>query len=777
MRVIIMKTMHDSAPAEQGPNRQMLRRALLLMAVCGFAAFGLLLARLARLQLVDHSFYEQRAIEQQLREAPTAPARGTITDCRGRVLAISGSVDNVYLSPAEIRQYGEDRELIARELSRILGLDEQELLDKTGQTGSWYVTVARKVERETADRIRAFKNQYGIRGVRMETDTKRYYPNASLACHLIGFVGLDNTGLEGIEARYDSVLTGTAGRTVRATNAYGTELLFSGFEEYQPGKSGCDVVTTIDAALQYFIEKHLQQAVADYDIQNGAGAVCMDVNTGAILAMVSLDGYDLNRFLDVSEEAQAFIDAAETEEEAQSRLNAARARQWRNKALSDTYEPGSTFKIITLSMALEEGAVDLNSSFYCGGSVTVKGRSSPIRCWKDGGHGSQNLTQAVQHSCNAAFVNIGLRVGAERFYDYCEAFGFLRRTGNPDENLSAVTGIDLAGESGSIWWSENVFCSERNQSQLAAASFGQTFTITPLQLITAVSACVNGGKLMQPYVVERILSPEGGAVYEHVPVVERQVISPETSAKVRGILEQVVGDPKEGTGRNAAVAGYRIGGKTGTSEKVSLEARTGTKEYIVSFIGFAPADDPQIALLVFLDTPSSKSGVYVSGGQMAAPVVGSMLADILPYLGLEPEAEESRSAVMPALEGLELTEAAARLKDAKLRMRTVGEGDRVTAQLPRGGRLLAADSQVILYLDAEPPAGGTVMPDLSGMELELARELLAEHGLFLRTLSPKIDGTSQTIRFQSEAAGTILMPGEVITVTLICTDDSILGRY
>ena len=779
LRVIGMKHNRKAGvPAEQEPNRQMLRRTLLLMAVCGVAAFALLLVRLGKLQLLDHDFYEQRAIAQQLREAPTAPQRGTIYDSRGRILAVSASVDNVYLSPAEIRQYGEDPELIARELSRILDLDYQDLLDKTGQSGSWYVTVARKLERETADEVRAFKNEYGIRGVRLETDTKRYYPNSSLACHLLGFVGMDNTGLEGIEARYDSVLTGTAGRTVRATNAYGTELLFSEFEQFQPGEDGCDLVLTVDAAIQYMIEKHLEQAVRDFDIQNGAGAICMDVNTGAILAMASLDGYDLNAYLDVSEEARAFIDAADSQEEAQRRLDAARARQWRNKALSDTYEPGSTFKIITLSMALEEGVVSPESGFYCGGSVTVKGRSSPIRCWKSGGHGSQTLTQAVQHSCNAAFVNIGLRVGAERFYDYCEAFGFLERSDDPDANLTATTDIDLAGESGSICWSENVFCSERNQSQLAAASFGQTFTITPLQLITAVSACVNGGRLMQPYVVREIRQPDGTVVWEREPTLVRQVISPETSAQVRSMLEQVVGDPKEGTGRNAAVAGYRIGGKTGTSEKVSLEAQTGQKEYIVSFIGFAPADDPQIALLVFLDSPSDRSGVYISGGQMAAPVVGSMLADILPYLGVAPEPGEAEtSALMPELEGLELTEAAARLNEAGLRMRTVGEGERVTAQLPRSGSRVAAGSQVLLYLGAAPAADLQPVPDLSGMSLDEARETLLREGLFLRTRSPLGDGDPRTVAYQSVPAGALLRPGEVVTVTLISADDSILGKY
>ena len=766
-----------NVPEGSGPNRQMLRRTLLLMAVCGAAVFALLLAKLYRLQILEHEKYEQLSLEQQLREAPTSPLRGDIYDCKGRVLALSASVDNVYLSPAEIRQYGEDPALIARELSRILGLEEQEILEKTGQTDSWYVTVARKVEREQADQIRAFKNDFGIRGVRLEADTKRYYPNSSLACHLIGFVGMDNTGLEGIEAKYDSALRGSPGRSLRATNAYGTELLFQGFEDYDPGEDGCDAVTTIDAAVQYMIEKHLRQAVADYDIQNGAGAICMDVNTGAILAMVSLDGYDLNHFLDVSDEVRAQMAQAPDEEQAQQILDAARARQWRNKALSDTYEPGSTFKIITLSMALEEGVVNTGSSFYCPGSVSVKGRSSPIRCWKTEGHGSQSLTQAVQHSCNAAFVNIGLRLGPEKFYEYCEAFGFLQKTGDPDENLSAKTGIDLAGESGSIWWSENVFCSERNLSQLAAASFGQTFTITPLQLITAVSACVNGGKLMQPYVMQRLIAPDGSIRYEHEPVKVRQVIRPETSAQVRQILEQVVGDPREGTGRNAAVAGYRIGGKTGTSEKVSLEARTGQKEYIVSFIGFAPADEPKIALLVFLDTPSDQSGVYISGGQMAAPVVGNMMADLLPYLGVEPEDTAQQSSVMPKLEGLELAEAAARLQEEGLKLRTVGQGERVIAQLPRAGRRVARESQVILYLQEQAPEDKQTVPDLSGMSLEEARDALSARSLFLRCRSPLYLGLEEQIGWQSIPAGGQAFPGEVIAVTLISRDNSMLGRY
>ena len=773
-----MEKSKSGSAVRSGPGRQMLRRCVVLAAVFGIGVFAVLLARLYQLQIKEHEFYEELAIEQQLRSTPGSASRGAIYDANMNALAVSATVDNVYLSPAEIEAYGEDRALIARGLSEILGVDYDEVYEKSGRTGSWYVTVARKIESDKADAVRAFKTEHDLRGVRLEPDTKRYYPNSSLACHLIGFVGTDNYGLEGIEARYDSVLSGTAGKTVRATNAYGTELLFNQFEEYRPGEDGYDIVTTIDSTIQYYVEKHLRQAVEDYDIQNGAGAIAMDVNTGKILAMASLGNYDLNDFLAVSEKDREYIDEAETKEEAAERLAAAQAKQWRNKALSDTYEPGSTFKIITLAMALEEGAVSLDDTFYCGGNVSVIGRTSPIRCWKTTGHGSQTLTQAAQHSCNAAFVNIGLRVGAERFYDYCEAFGFLRLSDDPDASLTAKTGIDLSGESGSIWWSKNTFCSPKNLSQLAAASFGQTFTITPLQLVCAVSACVNGGYLMEPYVVQRMLNPDGSVAYEREPHTVRQVISESTSEKVRTILEQVVGDSKEGTGRNAAVKGYRIGGKTGTSEKVSLEAQTGQKEYIVSFIGFAPADKPRIALLVFLDTPSNRSGIYISGGQMAAPVVGSMMADILPYMGVEAETDAERGeAVMPMAVGQSLHGAAELIKDAGLRYRTIGYGDTVTRQLPAAGSAIAEGSEIILYLDAEISQDTETVPDLTGMSYDEARDTLSYYGLYISTRSTVTDSAAQTVSGQSIAAGTGVDHGCIIEVSLIDQDDSILGKY
>lgn len=766
-------------PRDGAPNRMMLRRTLFLLSVCGAAAFVVLAARLYYLQIVRHDELEARAIAQQVRETTVSAPRGTIYDAKGEVLAMSAGVDTIYLSPAEIAQNNEDAGAIAAGLAEILGLDYDAVYAKTQNTRSWYEVVARKVEEDVATAVREFKEEGGYTGIKLEADTKRYYPNGSLAAHVIGFVGTDNTGLGGIEAKYDKVLSGTNGYVMRSTTAAGTDMLYTSWEDYFDAVPGSDMVLTIDAGIQYYVEKHLAQAVEDYDIQNGAAAICMEVDTGAILAMASLGNFDLNDYQTISGEAMAEIDAAASGDAERAELIAAAQQlQWRNKAISDTYEPGSTFKIITLAMALEEGVVDMNSSFYCGGSTSVLGRNTPVRCWKSGGHGSQTLTQAVQHSCNVAFVNIGQRIGEERFYDYAEAFGFFERTGDSSAQLTGTTGIDLGGESGSIWWSEDVFCNPENLSQLAAASFGQTFNITPLQLITAVSACVNGGYLMQPYLVQSTTSPDG-AVTEHDSTPVRQVISEETSAKVRRILEQVVGDSTEGTGRNAYVAGYRIGGKTGTSTKTTEEI-AGNKEYIVSFIGFAPADDPQIALLVLLDNPSSESGIYVSGGQMAAPVVGKMMADILPYLGLEPEYSDSELQTMdravPDVMGLSIAEAQSKLAESGLSCRVIGSGGAVTSQLPAANSVIASGSEVLLYADAAPAGGGSV-PNLNGMTYSQAREALAAMGLFIGSDSSVTDADNQLVSGQDIRAGTSAQAGTVITVTLYENDEDMLGIY
>lgn len=764
-----------------GPNRMMLRRTLFLMSVCGIAAFLALGARLCQIQIFQHDEYEAAAIAQQVRETTVSAARGTIYDRNGAILAISAGVDTVYISPAEIERNNEDKEAIARGLAEILDADYETILKKAGNTKSWYEVVARKVEAETAELVRKFKAEGGYVGIKIESDTKRYYPNGSLASHVIGFVGLDNTGLGGIESRYDSLLSGENGYVMRSTTAAGTDMLYQSYEDYVDAHNGDSLTLTIDAVIQSYVEKHLAQAVEDYDIQNGAAAICMEVDTGAILSMVSLGNFDLNDYQTISAEAEAEISAAAQSEEEYDELYAlAQQQQWRNKAISDTYEPGSTFKIITLAMALEEGVVNENSSFYCGGSMNVLGRGSPLKCWKYGGHGPQSLTQAVQHSCNVAFVNIGQLVGEEKFYEYAEGFGFIERTADTSQQLTAKTGIDLGGESGSIWWSEDVFCNPENLSQLAAASFGQTFNITPIQLITAVSACVNGGRLMQPYLVQSVEDPQGNLVSQTEPQVVRQVVSEETSASVRRILEQVVSDQTEGTGHNAYVAGYRIGGKTGTSTKTTKEI-SGEKEYIVSFIGFAPADDPEVAILVLLDDPSSESGIYISGGQMAAPVVGKMMADILPYLGYEPEYTDSELAAadkaMPELTGMSITQAKSALSESGLGCRVIGEGDTVTDQLPRAGAVIAAGSEVLLYAGQNPAPTTETMPDLRGLSYEAARQRLGELGLYLTAENGVTDPAAQLVSAQSTAPGEELAHGSVVGVTLYENEASMLGEY
>lgn len=764
-----------------GPNRMMLRRTLFLMSVCGIAAFLALGARLCQIQIFQHDEYEAAAIAQQVRETTVSAARGTIYDRNGAILAISAGVDTVYISPAEIERNNEDKEAIARGLAEILDADYETILKKAGNTKSWYEVVARKVEAETAELVRKFKAEGGYVGIKIESDTKRYYPNGSLASHVIGFVGLDNTGLGGIESRYDSLLSGENGYVMRSTTAAGTDMLYQSYEDYVDAHNGDSLTLTIDAVIQSYVEKHLAQAVEDYDIQNGAAAICMEVDTGAILSMVSLGNFDLNDYQTISAEAEAEISAAAQSEEEYDELYAlAQQQQWRNKAISDTYEPGSTFKIITLAMALEEGVVNENSSFYCGGSMKVLGRGSPLKCWKYGGHGPQSLTQAVQHSCNVAFVNIGQLVGEEKFYEYAEGFGFIERTADTSQQLTAKTGIDLGGESGSIWWSEDVFCNPENLSQLAAASFGQTFNITPIQLITAVSACVNGGRLMQPYLVQSVEDPQGNLVSQTEPQVVRQVVSEETSASVRRILEQVVSDQTEGTGHNAYVAGYRIGGKTGTSTKTTKEI-SGEKEYIVSFIGFAPADDPEVAILVLLDDPSSESGIYISGGQMAAPVVGKMMADILPYLGYEPEYTDSELAAadkaVPELTGMSITQAKSALSESGLGCRVIGEGDTVTDQLPRAGAVIAAGSEVLLYAGQNPAPTTETMPDLRGLSYEAARQRLGELGLYLTAENGVTDPAAQLVSAQSTAPGEELAHGSVVGVTLYENEASMLGEY
>lgn len=749
------------------PNKVILSRTLILMLVCGVVAFLLLVGQLFKIQILQHDKYEQMAIEQQTKETTVSATRGSILDRNGNVLAQNATAYNVYISPYEIQKYEENVYVIAAELSGILDVSEESIIEKSEDTASWYKTIKTKIEPDVADEVREFISEYELKGVHIENTTKRYYPYGSLACHIIGFVGDDGYGLEGIEAKYNDYLEGTDGSIARLTTADGTDMLYTNYEDYYDAVDGCDLQLTVDLTIQHIAEKYLEQAIADYDVQDGGCCIVMNVNTGEILAMASCDNYDLNDYLSVSDKAQAEIDLLEDEEERSEALREARLAQWRNMAISDTYEPGSVFKIITMAMAIEEGAASLNSSYYCGGSMSVLGRSSPLKCWKTAGHGSQSLTQAAQHSCNVAFVNIGMAVGAEKFYDYIDAFG-----------LFEATGIDLSGEESSVWWTEDVFCNKDNLSQLAAASFGQTFNITPIQMITAVAAACNGGYLLEPYVVSSITDPDGQVVYSKETNVVRQVISEETSETVCQILNAVVCD-SEGTGKNAYVAGYSIGGKTGTSEKVAQDAAGGDKEYMVSFCGIAPTENPEIAVLVILDNPSSSTGIYVSGGVMAAPVVGNIFSEILPYLDFKAEYTEEEAkyidVTMPKLKGETVADAVAELEKLGLKVTVEGEGTTVTDQLPINNAEIAAGTTVILYTEGNKETTEVEVPNINNMTVSEARNRLAEFGLYLDTSGASPTNRNVVVSSQSVGAGETVETGTVIEATL--ADNSDLGRY
>ena len=805
-----MERQHNKkGPRLLKPGKGVLSRTLLLMAVCGIVAFVVLIGRLYQLMIVEHDEYEKMAVEQQTRETTVSAHRGSITDRNGNVLAVSARAYHVFLSPDEIREKHMDTDLIARGLSEILGVPEDAVLDSMAVTGSMYEVIARRVDTEVAEQVRRFISDHQLSGIYLEETSRRYYPYNSLACHVIGFVGTDGNGLSGIETEYDSYLAGTDGSVVRLTNAEGDDLLFTDYEYYYDAVDGSDLTLTLDVTAQYIAEKYLDQAISDYDVQKGGICIIMDVNTGAILAMAGRDKFDPNDAWTLEPDTQAelneilgIVDTEDGEEgttsvpattltpeelDARSRRLASYAamtteerealyeemysealyEQWRNRAATDTYEPGSVFKAVVLSMALDHGDVTVSSSFDCGGSMEVQGRGedNPLYCWDTFGHGAQTLAEAVRNSCNVAFATIGLRIGARTFYEYVEAFG-----------LFAPTGIDLPGEGSSVWWPNDVFFDDYNLSQLASASFGQTFNITPLQMITAYSATVNGGYLMQPYVVSTITDPEGDVVYEMKPVVVRQVISEETSETVREILESVV---SEGTGGNAAVAGYRIGGKTGTSEKVAQDAAGGTKEYMVSFCGFAPADDPQVAVLLILDTPSDSTGIYISGGNMAAPTVGGIFSELLPYLGYEPVYTEEEAARLdvrvPNITGMPLEEARSALDNLGLDYEFRGVGGTVTAQLPAANHEVAAGSTILLYAEQEIDPELTEVPDLYGLSVEDAVLRLSWYDLFLDTTGASPASEDVAVSRQSVEEGRFVERGTIIEVTL--TDPSNLGIY
>ena len=743
--------------ANQNPNRksESIRRAnriiqtrsFVLMILMGVVMFVLLFFRLFDLQITRHEELQSKAVNQQTRRTVVTASRGTIYDTAGNILAISSSAETIILSPLEINNALNDTEnpvtwtkdSLAAGLAEILGKDAASIRKRMDNVKSQYELIQLRADEEVAAKVRAYVEENKISGVHLVADTKRYYPYGSLAAQVIGFVGDDNTGLYGLEAYYEEELEGQSGLVISAKDQAENDMLYT-YEQYFAAKNGSDLTLTLDTTIQYYLEKGLEAMTDKFSAANGASGIVMNAKTGGIMAMASYPNYDLNDFLTVSDQT-----LQERIERGESTLADMQLLQWRNKALNDTYEPGSTFKILTLSAALEEGVVDKTTTVNCGGSVNISGYT--IHCSNKNGHGLQTLVQSVGNSCNPAFINYGLRIGSEKFYEYMRSFGLMN-----------TTGIDLGGEAVGVFAADSSF----TQLDLACYAFGQNFTVTPLTLISAQAACVNGGYLHTPYLVERITDSDGNVTYRHDSTPVRQVISEQTSATVRECLEYVVAS---GTGKNGQVAGYRIGGKTGTADK----GQTG--DVVVSFLCFAPADDPQVIMLITMDTPSRATGTYVSGGNMVAPTASTVMAEILPYLGIEPSysAEEllGMDTTVPNVIGSTVEQAKEKLKERALSYKIVGDGDTITDQTPAGGAIIPGKSTVILYASAAKPTDKCVVPHLLGKTPSEANTAATAAGLLIR-FSGTTGSESSAIRVLSQSIdeGTEVDAGTVITVQL-----------
>ena len=694
-----------------GPSNAMIKKMLIVVAFLTVICFMVLIGRLVFLQLVESEPYQQKAINQQLRETTVKAKRGTIYDRNLNVLAMSASVWEVSLNPTNIKD--SQREIIAKTLSELLGVDEQRVLEKS-QKKNYYELIKRRVEQAEADAIRAFISENKITGIVLNEDYKRYYPYGDFAATILGFTGDDHQGLNGLESYYERYLKGVDGKIVSIKNALGKDMPVE-YESRNDAQDGYSLVLTIDEVIQHIVEKNLETAVIEYGVKNRATAIVMDVTTGEVLAMDTEPDYDPNDpFTIENAELAALINQIEDKDERVLQLQTAREAQWRNKAISDTYEPGSVYKIITAASALEEGVVNANSTFYCNGSLTVNGRS--IGCWKHAGHGAQNFVDGIKNSCNPVFMAVGLALGPERTAQYYKAFGF-----------SEPTGIDLPGETGGIYHSLAVL--QKEPDTLAVASFGQSFKVTPMQMITAIAASINGGYLYEPHVVKQIIDSDKNIIENIEPEVKRQAISKEVSAELALMLEKVVG---EGSGRSAYIKGYRIGGKTGTSEKLDKQSTTGVKEHVLSFLGFAPADDPQIAVMVILDEPAD-SNAY--GSTIAAPVAGAIISETLTYLGIEPaytaEELEKMDVSTGNVVGRKPHEATSELNKLGLQSELVGNGETVIKQYPLAGQPIPRGGKVILYTVSQNPKT-SVIPSVIGLSAQQANKTLTNAGFNIR---------------------------------------------
>ena len=733
--------------AEKGPAQRLRQRTAILILLILVLGFGAAVLRLTYLTTVQSSELQESAVDLQLADTTVSAKRGTIYDANGNVLAESASVWQVVMSPVNFKN-DKQRQAAAKGLSEIFDLEYNDVLDDTKQQ-SHYVVVKRRIESDEREKvlqlIDTLKKDYSCSGViQLLDDYKRYYPKNSLASSVIGFTGSDDQGLEGIEYEYDSYLSGTPGRIITAQNARGTDMPFR-YEQNVESEDGNNVYLTIDETIQSICEKYMQKGVEDNNVLNKGVCIAMDVNTGAILAMVTTDGYDLNNPYELSAKDKKKIKSTPKKKQAEAE-SAALSNMWRNKAVADTYMPGSVFKMCIASAALEENLVNDKTSFTCTGSIEVEGET--IHCSNISGHGTQNFVEAISNSCNPAFIQIGQMLGAGKFRQYYQGFGF-----------SDKTGIDLPGEAEDSFWKEG----KMGGVDLAVASFGQNFTITPIQMITACAAVSNGGYVVQPHVVSKITDSKGNVIKSVDKKVKRQVISDDTSKKMNEYLEY-------NTERQGAAAGYisgyKVAGKTGTTEKrgVTKFESSFSEDYISSFCGYAPADDPQIAMLVFFDTPD---GDAYYGSQVSSPVFINIMSEVLPYLDVKTSYTDEELGYVDAsagdYTGVSVDEAKTAVEADGFTATVKGNGSTVISQIPTVSSGLQKGGSIVLYTDSDSQSETVSVPSLIGLSPDEVNDVASAYGLNVSfSGATTSSGTSSS---QNIEAGTSVSPGTVITVS------------
>lgn len=733
--------------AEKGPAQRLRQRTAILILLILVLGFGAAVLRLTYLTTVQSSELQESAVDLQLADTTVSAKRGTIYDANGNVLAESASVWQVVMSPVNFKN-DKQRQAAAKGLSEIFDLEYNDVLDDTKQQ-SHYVVVKRRIESDEREKvlelIDTLKKDYSCSGViQLLDDYKRYYPKNSLASSVIGFTGSDDQGLEGIEYEYDSYLSGTPGRIITAQNAKGTDMPFR-YEQNVESEDGNNVYLTIDETIQSICEKYMQKGVEDNNVLNKGVCIAMDVNTGAILAMVTTDGYDLNNPYELSAKDKKKIKSTPKKKQAEAE-SAALSNMWRNKAVADTYMPGSVFKMCVASVALEENLVNEKTSFTCTGSISVEGET--IHCSNISGHGTQNFVEAISNSCNPAFIQIGQMLGAGKFRQYYQGFGF-----------SDKTGIDLPGEAEDSFWKEG----KMGGVDLAVASFGQNFTITPIQMITACAAVSNGGYVVQPHVVSKITDSKGNVIKTVDKKIKRQVISDDTSKKMNEYLEY-------NTERQGAAAGYisgyKVAGKSGTTEKrgVTKVESSFSEDYISSFCGYAPADDPQIAMLVFFDTPD---GDAYYGSQVSSPVFINIMSEVLPYLDVKTSYTDEELGYVDAsagdYTGVSVDEAKTAVEADGFTATVKGNGSTVISQIPTVSSGLQKGGSIVLYTDSDSQSETVSVPSLIGLSPNEVNDVASAYGLNVSfSGATTSSGTSSS---QNIEAGTSVSPGTVITVS------------